>query len=145
MPIIEMLDRRARARTAEPFMQIIDADGRVHMANLDIHFTHSTNGVAALHTEILKNTELAPFYKLYPEKFNNKTNGITFRRWLMGCDPALAALITDAIGPGWKKDAGELERLLAKKGDTAFLEKLLDRQGGQQARADRLARRTRRA
>ena len=125
MPIIEMLDKRARARSAEPFVQIIDKDERVHMANLDIHFTHSTNGVAALHTEILKNSELAPFYKLYPEKFNNKTNGITFRRWLMSCDPALAALITETIGDGWKQNADELEKLMDKKGDTAFLKKLM--------------------
>jgi starch phosphorylase len=125
MPIIEMLDRRVKAKTTEEFVQIIDKDKRVHMANLDIHFTHSTNGVAALHTEILKNTELAPFYKMYPEKFNNKTNGITFRRWLMECNPALAALITDTIGTSWQRDADELQKLMEHKGDEALLKKLV--------------------
>lgn len=91
------------------------------MANLDIHFTHSVNGVAKLHTEILKNSELAPFYAIYPEKFNNKTNGITFRRWLMSCNPALAARIDDAIGAGWRRDSAELEKLLAHIDDAALL------------------------
>ena len=89
MPIIEQLDALARSRTADESLAIIDKDNRVHMAHMDIHFTHSTNGVAYLHTEILKNSELHGFYELYPEKFNNKTNGITFRRWLLECDPAL--------------------------------------------------------
>ncbi len=124
MPIIEMLDKRVKAKTTEAFVQIIDADNRVHMANLDIHFTHSTNGVAALHTEILKSTELAPFYKMYPEKFNNKTNGITFRRWLLECDPALAALLTDTIGDGWLSDAEALQKLMEHQGDQALLQKL---------------------
>ena len=87
MPIIEKLDALARTRTKDESLAIIDKDDRVHMAHMDIHFTHSTNGVAALHTEILKNSELHGFYELYPEKFNNKTNGITFRRWLLECDP----------------------------------------------------------
>ncbi len=112
MPIIERLDRLARTRTQDSSTYIIDDAGLVHMANMDIHFTHSTNGVAALHTQILKDSELANFYRLYPEKFNNKTNGITFRRWLLECDPALAAWIESLIGGGFKKDARELEKLM---------------------------------
>ena len=90
MPVIDRLDARVCAKYDDPFVQIIDEQGNVRMANLDIHFTHSVNGVAKLHTEILKNSELAPFYAIYPEKFNNKTNGITFRRWLMGAGTALS-------------------------------------------------------
>ena len=112
MPIIEQLDALARSRTADESLAIIDKDNRVHMAHMDIHFTHSTNGVAYLHTEILKNSELHGFYELYPEKFNNKTNGITFRRWLLECDPALTAEIEKLIGTGFRKDATELEKLL---------------------------------
>ena len=123
MPIIERLDALARTRTGDESTAIIDRDGRVHMANMDIHFTHSTNGVAALHTEILKNTELHNFYQLYPDKFNNKTNGITFRRWLLACDPRLTGYIEALIGPGFKKDAGELEKLMAHN-DPIVLEKL---------------------
>ena len=112
MPIIEKLDTLARTRTTDESLAIIDGDDRVHMAHMDIHFTHSTNGVAHLHTEILKNSELHGFYQLYPEKFNNKTNGITFRRWLLECDPALTAEIEKLIGSGFRKDATELEKLL---------------------------------
>ena len=112
MPIIEKLDALARTRTTDESLAIIDGDDRVHMAYMDIHFTHSTNGVAHLHTEILKNSELHGFYQLYPEKFNNKTNGITFRRWLLECDPALTAEIEKLIGSGFRKDATELEKLL---------------------------------
>ena len=112
MPIIEKLDALARTRTEDESLAIIDGDDRVHMAHMDIHFTHSTNGVAYLHTEILKNSELHGFYTLYPEKFNNKTNGITFRRWLLECDPALTAEIEKLIGSGFRKDAAELEKLL---------------------------------
>ncbi|WP_415968578.1 glycogen/starch/alpha-glucan phosphorylase [Gemmiger formicilis] len=112
MPIIEKLDTLARTRTTDESLAIIDGDDRVHMAHMDIHFTHSTNGVAYLHTEILKNSELHGFYQLYPEKFNNKTNGITFRRWLLECDPALTAEIEKLIGSGFRKDAAELEKLL---------------------------------
>ena len=112
MPIIEKLDALARTRTEDESLAIIDKDDRVHMAHMDIHFTHSTNGVAYLHTEILKNSELHGFYELYPEKFNNKTNGITFRRWLLECDPALTAEIEKLIGSGFRKDAAELEKLL---------------------------------
>ena len=110
MPIIRELDNKVRAKVADESTYIIK-DGLVHMAHMDIHFGYSVNGVAYLHTEILKNTELNNFYKLYPEKFNNKTNGITFRRWLMSCNPELSAYITELIGDGWKKDANELEKL----------------------------------
>ena len=94
------------------------------MAHMDIHFTHSTNGVAALHTEILKESELHGFYELYPEKFNNKTNGITFRRWLMECDPLLTEALEKWIGTGFKKDSNELEKLLAYENDEKVLEEL---------------------
>ena len=123
MPIIEKLDELARTRTPTTSLAIIDKDDRVHMAHMDIHFTHSTNGVAYLHTEILKNSELHGFYELYPEKFNNKTNGITFRRWLLECDPALTSLIEELIGSGFRKDATELEKLLACKDDVDMLQR----------------------
>ena len=123
MPIIEKLDELARTRTKDESLAIIDKDDRVHMAHMDIHFTHSTNGVAYLHTEILKNSELHGFYELYPEKFNNKTNGITFRRWLLECDPALTSLIEELIGSGFRKDAAELEKLLAYKDDVDMLQR----------------------
>ncbi len=123
MPIIEKLDELARTRTEDESLAIIDKDDRVHMAHMDIHFTHSTNGVATLHTEILKNSELHGFYELYPEKFNNKTNGITFRRWLLECDPALTSLIEELIGSGFRKDATELEKLLAYKDDVDMLQR----------------------
>ena len=124
MPVIEKLDAAAKKRTNDTGLAIIDADDRVHMAHMDIHFTHSTNGVAALHTEILKESELNGFYKLYPEKFNNKTNGITFRRWLLSCNRELAGLISETIGDGYKKDADKLEELLAYENDEAFLDRL---------------------
>ena len=124
MPIIEKLDALARTRSEDASLAIIDEDDVVHMAHMDIHFTHSTNGVAALHTEILKNTELHNFYELYPEKFNNKTNGITFRRWLLECDPRLTAVLEKHIGTGFRKDASELEKLLAFADDAAVLEEL---------------------
>ena len=124
MPIIEKLDELARTRTENESLAIIDRDGRVHMAHMDIHFTHSTNGVAALHTEILKNSELHGFYTLYPEKFNNKTNGITFRRWLLECDPRLTQVLEKHIGSGFRKDASELEKLLAFAGDEDVLNEL---------------------
>ena len=125
MPIIRELDNKVRARVADESTYIIK-DGLVHMAHMDIHFGYSVNGVAYLHTEILKNTELNNFYKLYPEKFNNKTNGITFRRWLMSCNPELSAYITELIGDGWKKDANELEKLGNFINDDAVLTKLVD-------------------
>ncbi|MDO4316364.1 MAG: glycogen/starch/alpha-glucan family phosphorylase, partial [Oscillospiraceae bacterium] len=124
MPIIRQLDALARSRGGEERTAILDGEGRVHMAHMDIHFTHSTNGVAALHTEILKNSELAGFYKLYPEKFNNKTNGITFRRWLLACNPALSREIEGLIGPDFKRNADELEKLLPLAEDRAVLARL---------------------
>ena len=111
MPIIHELDAQAKKKYKDEKVAIIDKDQRVHMAHMDIHYGFSVNGVAALHTEILKNSELKPFYDIYPEKFNNKTNGITFRRWLLHCNRELAQYIESLIGPGFKKDADELEKL----------------------------------
>ena len=125
MPIIRELDNKVRAKVADESTYIIK-DGLVHMAHMDIHFGYSVNGVAYLHTEILKNTELNNFYKLYPEKFNNKTNGITFRRWLLHCDPELTALFESLIGDGFKKDATELKKLGAFVNDETVLQKILD-------------------
>jgi starch phosphorylase len=124
VPVIKMLDRRVRGKYKDPSVYIIDDGNRVHMAHIDIHFSHSVNGVAALHTEILKKSELHPFYLLYPERFHNETNGITFRRWLMACNPELSRLITEAIGDGWKSDAGGLKKLLDFRQDREFLKKL---------------------
>lgn len=124
VPIIKELDRRVAAKYEDPRVQIIDENGRVHMAHIDIHYGFSVNGVAAIHTEILKESELNHFYQIYPEKFNNKTNGITFRRWLLSCNHELAGLITKAIGDGYKKNADELEKLLAFIDDEAFLNKM---------------------
>ncbi len=112
VPIIEELDRRVKAEVADPATYIIDESGRVHMAHMDIHYGYSVNGVAALHTDILKSSELKPFYDLYPEKFNNKTNGITFRRWLMHCNPSLSHYLDELLGHGYHHDAAELEKLL---------------------------------
>ena len=124
MPIIEKLDEVVKERTPDESLAIIDKDGRVHMAHMDIHFTHSTNGVAALHTQILKDSELKGFYGLYPEKFNNKTNGITFRRWLIKCNPLLTGQIESLIGTGFHKDAAELTKLLEYAHEPSVLEKL---------------------
>lgn len=124
VPIIRELDRRVALKYTDPRVQIIDKEGRVHMAHLDIHYGFSVNGVAAIHTEILKDTELHHFYEIYPEKFNNKTNGITFRRWLLSCNHELADLISETIGDGYKKNAAELEKLLAFENDEAFLSRL---------------------
>ena len=132
MPIIRELDNRVRTKVSDESTYIIK-DGLVHMAHMDIHYGYSVNGVAYLHTEILKNTELNNFYKLYPEKFNNKTNGITFRRWLMACNPELSAQITEWIGDGWKKDANELEKLGTLANDDAALDKLLSIKAGKKA------------
>jgi len=121
MQIIWELDKRASIKYKDPKVQIIDDNMRVHMAHIDIHYGFSVNGVAAIHTEILKDTELNHFYKIYPEKFNNKTNGITFRRWLLSCNRELAACITDTIGTGYKKDAAELEKLMEHLDDEALL------------------------
>ncbi len=125
LPIIYELNNKVNDTFHDPSVAIIDAEDRVHMAHMDIHYGYSVNGVAYLHTEILKNSELNNFYKIYPEKFNNKTNGITFRRWLLHCNHPLADLLTDLIGDGYKKDATELEKLSAYADDTAVLEKLL--------------------
>ena len=126
VPIIEVLDDKVRRRFDDERVAIIDRYDTVHMAHIDIHYGFSVNGVAALHTEILKNTELHPFYQIYPEKFNNKTNGITFRRWLLHCNPMLAGYIESLIGDGFKKDASELSKLLAYKDDDAVLTKLME-------------------
>ena len=125
VPIIERLNEMVNEKYHDPAVAIIDQWNNVHMANMDIHFTHSTNGVAALHTEILKNSELNHFYKIYPERFNNKTNGITFRRWLLKCNPELTAYIEKLIGPGFKKDASELEKLAAFAHDEKVLKYLM--------------------
>lgn len=111
IPIMEVLDDKVRRKFDDPSVYIIDKDDRVHMAHIDIHYGFSVNGVATLHTDILKETELNHFYKIYPEKFNNKTNGITFRRWLLHCNPQLSDFITSFIGEGYKRDADELKKL----------------------------------
>ena len=124
LPIIRELDNRVRHQFDDKSVYIIDDENRVHMAHMDIHYGHSVNGVAALHTEILKDSELNNFYKIYPEKFNNKTNGITFRRWLLHCNPLLTREIEKLIGDGFKKDAMELEKLGAFVDDKAVLNEL---------------------
>lgn len=126
VPIIKELDKRVAAKYKDPKVQIIDEDDRVHMAHIDIHYGFSVNGVAAIHTEILKNTELNAFYKIYPEKFNNKTNGITFRRWLLSCNHELAAFLSDTIGDAYKKDAANLEKLLEYADDDAVLNRIAE-------------------
>lgn len=126
MPIIEVLDDKVRRKYEDESVSIIDRNDTVHMAHIDIHYGFSVNGVASLHTEILKETELNNFYKIYPEKFNNKTNGITFRRWLMHCNHELTDFITSKIGDGFKKNADELEKLLQFVDDDATLEELLN-------------------
>ena len=139
VPILEELDRRVRETCPDPKLAILDKDGLVHMAHLDIHYGFSVNGVAALHTEILKKSELKDFYALYPEKFNNKTNGVTLRRWLEACNPELTALIDGTIGPDWRRDPEKLEGLLAYRDDAVVLEKLVQMKGAAKKRfADRL-------
>ena len=125
VPIIEILDDKVRRKYADESVAVIDRNDVVHMAHIDIHYGFSVNGVAALHTEILKETELHHFYQLYPEKFNNKTNGITFRRWLLHCNPLLADQITEWIGDGYKKDAAELKKLEKFASDEQSLQNLL--------------------
>ena len=125
MPVIRMLDKKVRNRYKDERVYIIDGDSRVHMAHIDMHYSHSVNGVAYLHTEILKNSELHPFYEIYPEKFNNKTNGITFRRWLLHCNEKLATYITELIGPDYKKDADKLQELASYYKDKNVLEEIL--------------------
>ena len=126
VPYIKELDKRVAAKYDDPKVQIIDEDDRVHMAHIDIHYGFSVNGVAAIHTEILKETELNAFYKLYPEKFNNKTNGITFRRWLLSCNRELAGFLAETIGDGFKKDADKLEKLLDYKDNQDVLDRLAE-------------------
>ncbi len=126
VPIIKELDKRIAKKYKDPKVQIIDEDDRVHMAHIDIHYGFSVNGVAAIHTEILKNTELHAFYKIYPEKFNNKTNGITFRRWLLSCNHELAGFLSETIGDAYKKDAANLEKLLEFKDDDAVLNRIAE-------------------
>lgn len=126
VPIIKKLDEKVRNRYKDESVYIIDKDQRVHMAHIDIHYSHSVNGVAYLHTEILKDSELNNFYKIYPEKFNNKTNGITFRRWLLHCNEQLAAYITELIGDGYKKDAEKLNDLAKFYDDDAVLSRIMD-------------------
>ena len=126
VPIIRKLDEKVKAKYPAENLAIIDSNNLVHMAHMDIHYGFSINGVAALHTEILKNSELHQFYEIYPEKFNNKTNGITFRRWLMYCNQPLTKFISSLIGEGYKKDADELKKLLAYKDDQKVLDQLLE-------------------
>lgn len=126
MPIIRMLAEKVEHTYKDPQVQIIDGENRVHMARMDMHYGFSVNGVAALHTEILKNVELKAFYKIYPEKFNNKTNGITFRRWLLHCNPRLTEFLDTLIGTGYKKDAAVLEKLLSLKDDREVQKRLLE-------------------
>ena len=138
LPIIYELNSRVVRKYDDKSVAIIDDEKRVHMAHMDIHYGYSVNGVAYLHTEILKNTELNNFYKIYPEKFNNKTNGITFRRWLLHCNHELADLIESLIGPGFKKDAMELEKLGALVDDASVLQRAARCQEQQKDRAERL-------
>ena len=126
LPIIEILDNKVRRKYPDKSVYIIDENERVHMAHIDIHYSFSVNGVASLHTDILKKLELNNFYKLYPEKFNNKTNGITFRRWLIHANPKLSWYITSLIGDEWKQNASELEKLLEYKDDENVLKTMLD-------------------
>lgn len=125
VPIIEVLDDKVRRRFDDESVVIIDKNDTVHMAHIDIHYGFSVNGVAALHTEILEKSELNNFYKIYPEKFNNKTNGITFRRWLLHCNPELTDQITEWIGDGYKKDAEELKKLEKYLSDKGALDTIL--------------------
>lgn len=125
MPIIEVLDDKVRRKYTDESVAIIDRNDVVHMAHIDIHYGFSVNGVAALHTEILKDTELNNFYRIYPEKFNNKTNGITFRRWLLHCNPLLTGLLDSCIGDGYRTDAMELEKLMRFQDDDKVLDQLL--------------------
>ncbi len=124
VPYIKELDKRVKAKYKNPAVHIIDKDKKVHMAFIDIHYGFSINGVAAIHTDILKDTELNDFYKIYPEKFNNKTNGITFRRWLLSCNHELSDMLSDTIGDGYKKDAMKLEKLLEYKDDEDVLNRI---------------------
>ena len=125
MPIIRKLDERIKAKYPQENLAIIDKNDLVHMAHMDIHYGFSINGVASLHTDILKETELHQFYEIYPEKFNNKTNGITFRRWLLHCNHPLTEYITSMIGDGFRKDSFELDKMLGFKGNQDVLANIL--------------------
>lgn len=129
VPIIKELDRRVKEKFKDESVHIIDKNNRVHMAHIDIHYGFSVNGVASLHTEILKNSELSNFYSIYPYKFNNKTNGITFRRWLLHCNPLLTEYITSLIGDGFKKNPTELEKLGEYTDNNKVLDTLLKIKG----------------
>src|SRR5699024_6351265 len=126
VPIIEVLDDKVRRRFADESVAIIDRNDTVHMAHIDIHYGFAVNGVAALHTEILTNNELHNFYEPYPEKFSNKTNGITFRRWLLHCNPRLSQMISCLIGEDYKKDAACLEKLWNFADDEKVLDQLME-------------------
>ena len=126
VPVIRRMNDAVTEKYGDPAVRIIDENNTVYMANLDIHYSHSVNGVARLHTEILKTKELRSFYEIYPDRFNSKTNGITFRRWLIECNPELADLISGSIGDGWKTDAEELKKLLPLAEDPDFLQKVLE-------------------
>lgn len=126
VPIIEILDDKVRRRFSDESVAIIDRNDLVHMAHIDIHYGMSVNGVAKLHTEILENTELNNFYRIYPEKFNNKTNGITFRRWLIHCNNGLAKYIETLIGSEYRHDAEKLKDLLKFAGDKNVYDNLLE-------------------
>lgn len=126
VPVIRRMNDAVTEKYSDPSVRIIDENNTVHMAHLDIHYSHSVNGVARLHTEILKTKELRNFYAIYPDRFNSKTNGITFRRWLIKCNPELAYLISRAIGESWKTDAEELKKLLPLAENPAFLQEVID-------------------
>ena len=126
IPVIERLNKDVKEKYNKPELAIIDNEDRIHMANMDMHYGHSINGVAALHTEILKTSELHDFYEIYPEKFNNKTNGITFRRWLMECNRPLTHFLDETIGIGYKKDATELKKLLDHIDEDRAMKKILE-------------------
>ena len=126
VPIIEVLDDKVRRKYADESVAVIDRSDTVHMAHIDIHYGFSVNGVASLHTEILKDNELHHFYKIYPEKFNNKTNGITFRRWLLHCNPLLTEMLDFVVGTGYRSDAKQLERLMNYRGDQSVLSRILE-------------------
>ncbi len=130
VPIIRALDEIARSRGAEDSLAVVDADDVVHMAHMDVHFSSKVNGVAALHTQILEGTEMRGFYEMYPGKFTNKTNGVTFRRWLMGCNPALSRLATQTLGEGWKTNPDELRGLENRVGSDAFIRRIIDIKDG---------------
>lgn len=141
VPIIEILDDKVRRKFSDESVAIIDKTDTVHMAHIDIHYGFSVNGVAALHTEILKKNELHSFYQIYPEKFNNKTNGITFRRWLIHSNPLLTQILDRTIGQGYRQDADRLESLLHFRTDKSVLHSLLEmKQENKRALCDYLER-----